>query len=92
MNRTGNRAGMLLRASVLGALAAVALVFAQPRETEAQAGTAWLACQAGAWSSYNGCLVDAGGWWDRKLCDIAFDLDMGHCAMKLIGTYMEEIT
>jgi hypothetical protein len=92
MDRNDRKVGTLLRASWLGALAAVAVLFAQPRDTSAQAGTEWLACQAGAWSSYNGCLVGANGWWDMKLCDIAFDLDMGHCAMKLIGSYLEEIT
>jgi hypothetical protein len=43
------------------------------------AGTEFKLCTDTAWSNYNECLVTADRWYDRTLCDLAFEGDIVWC-------------
>ena len=80
--RRGVRHLALAVAAVASVAAAHVAVSAQ-QEQGPGAGTQFIACTDQAWADYNKCLVDAGGPFSRKLCDLAFEADIIWCAAVL---------
>ncbi|HEX6693934.1 MAG TPA: hypothetical protein VF035_04435 [Longimicrobiales bacterium] len=80
--RRGVRRLALVVAAVGSVAAANAAVSAQ-MEQGPGAGTQFIACTDQAWADYNKCLVDAGGPFSRKLCDLAFEADIIWCGAVL---------
>ena len=71
-------------AAVASVAAAHAAASAQTQEEQGPgAGTQFIACTDQAWADYNKCLVDAGGPFSRKLCDLAFEADIFWCGAVL---------
>ncbi|CAN5645349.1 hypothetical protein BH23GEM9_BH23GEM9_07200 [soil metagenome] len=95
MNRavktTDSSHGSVRQAGALAGLIAVAVLAlaAAPRSAagaeEAGPGTVWRQCMDGAWADYNSCLMEADGWLHRKVCDLAFELDVVYCTAKTAG-------
>jgi hypothetical protein len=55
-------------------------------EEDKEAGTVWKECMDKAFAHYNSCLMESDGWFHRKVCDLAFELDAVACAAKAAGT------
>lgn len=88
----GTARGALMRALTAGVVPALlALMMAVPVRVEAQgAGTQWKGCVDDALLDYNECLMEGGGWFSQKLCDIAFQIDVVVCSATVWGTVKEE--
>jgi hypothetical protein len=80
MKTDGFRA-FVRRTLFAGALPAIVLLpLAPPLSAQAEgSGTRWKECMDDALLEYNDCLMDGGGWFSRKLCDLAFEIDAVAC-------------
>jgi hypothetical protein len=74
--------------TALTVLTLVTVSLVAPQRVAAD-GTEWRHCVDGAWGEYNGCLMESSGWFDRKVCDIAFQLDVVVCSARVIGEIKE---
>ena len=54
-------------------------------EQEKGVGTVWRECTDAAFASYNSCLMESSNWLHRKVCDLAFELDVVACSAKAAG-------
>jgi hypothetical protein len=81
--RTGRR-GVRQLALVAAAVGSVAAAnAAASAEMGPGAGTQFIECTDHAWADYNKCLMEAGGPFTRKLCDLAFEADIIWCGAVL---------
>ncbi|HEX6132798.1 MAG TPA: hypothetical protein VFZ24_02370 [Longimicrobiales bacterium] len=60
----------------------VALLLLLPRG--ARAGD-WKECVDDAFLDYNDCLMDGGGWFERKLCDLDWEFEVTLCTALAVG-------
>ncbi|HEX6309426.1 MAG TPA: hypothetical protein VFZ69_14615 [Longimicrobiales bacterium] len=45
----------------------------------------WKECVDDAFVDYNSCLMNSGGWFDRKLCDLDWEFEVALCTAKAVG-------
>jgi hypothetical protein len=77
--RTGVLAGLITVAAAAAALPA------RVSGAVEGVGTVWRECVDEALLDYNGCLMESENWFHRKICDLAFELDVVACTAKAIG-------
>lgn len=79
--------GGSVRRRTLGMLAALgaagALYLLVP--ADARGAEAWKECVDEAFAGYNTCLMNSGGWFERKLCDLDWELEVALCTAKAVG-------
>ncbi|HEX2166489.1 MAG TPA: hypothetical protein VHG09_04550 [Longimicrobiales bacterium] len=76
----GSRRTRIMLAS-LGLLAALFLL--APRDV--QGAKTWKGCVDEAFGGYNDCLMESTSWFNRKLCDIDWELEVTLCSAYIIG-------
>lgn len=76
--------GMLAKAVLLAvALVGAAFLFA-PRDLYGAEAT-WKECVDAAFAEYNDCLMESSSWFNRKLCDLDFELEVVICSAAAAG-------
>ena len=74
----------VFRRALIVSLGVLAVLFAiVPRDL--RGAKTWKECVDIAFADYNACLMNAGGWFERKLCDLAFEFDAALCTALIIG-------
>jgi hypothetical protein len=64
----------------LRAVATAPLLFLTLAATEVADVSSTATCEDAAWKVYNHCLMTSSSYWDRLLCDYAFEFNMRTCA------------
>jgi hypothetical protein len=84
MSRRSNtgRAGAL-RWALCALVLSAALLAVAPRDLYGE--KSWKECVDDAFVDYNRCLMSSGGWFERKLCDLAFEFEVTRCTAVAIG-------
>ena len=81
--RRGVRHFALAAAAIASIAGAHTAVSAQLQQQEPGAGTQFITCTNQAWTDYNKCLGNAGGFFSRSLCDLAWEADVIWCGAVL---------
>lgn len=77
--------GMLMKA-VLVAVALLGSAFLlAPRALSGAEAAPWKECVDGAFAGYNDCLMESASWFNRKLCDLEFQLEVVKCSAAAAG-------
>lgn len=77
----GMRGGARLRLLLASMAALIALLLLAPGRLNAD----WKSCVDESFVQYNSCLMDAGGWFERKLCDLDWEFDVALCTARAVG-------
>ncbi|MGH7446651.1 MAG: hypothetical protein ACREK1_01255 [Longimicrobiales bacterium] len=85
MSARGKVIGSDLRLRVLVAFVGLlaALFLLAPRELHG--AKSWKECIDESFADYNSCLTPTTSWFERKLCDIAWEFDAALCTAYIIG-------
>jgi hypothetical protein len=73
---------MRVLTAAVGLLAALFLL--APRDVRG-ATTNWKECVDEAFAGYNDCLMESTSWFNRKLCDLDWELDTALCTARALG-------
>jgi hypothetical protein len=65
----------------IGLLAALFLL--APRDLHG--AKSWKACIDEAFLDYNDCLMESTSWFNRKLCDLNWELEVALCSAYIVG-------
>jgi hypothetical protein len=86
MNFTQNGILQGVRRQVLaaGLLVLPLLALAVPRAVSAEPGE-WRECMDASLLDYNECLMEAGTWFSRSICDISWQIDVLKCTAEAVG-------
>lgn len=75
--------GVMLRRVVFASLVLLAALIAlAPGDVR---GQTWKECVDGTFAEYNECLMNSGGWFEQKLCDISWEFEVSLCTAKKVG-------
>jgi hypothetical protein len=66
-------------------IAAGALYVLAPMEAAGAEAEGWKECVDEAFLGYNKCLMSASGWFEHKLCDLDWELEVAYCSAKAVG-------
>ena len=90
MRQEIGRSAQRFRVQLLS-LAALALLTIAPLAARAEAaaagpgaGTLFKECYDQSWLSYNSCLVNSDGSFDRFVCDLAWEMDLAFCGAEYV--------
>lgn len=77
--------GMLGKALLVAVALLGSAFLLAPRALYGAEAAPWKECVDKAFAEYNDCLMENSSWFNRKLCDLQFELDVVICSAAAAG-------